>query len=391
MRPIPGTPSLDGDEPEGGREMSKRDVQYYDTVVIGGGQAGLTAGYYLSQQDESFVILDANERVGDAWRKRWDSLRLFTPACFSRLPGRPFPAPAWSFPTKDELADYLEDYVEHFRLPVRTSVEVERVWKADGRFVVSAGDSVFEAANVIVATGAHQIPRVPAFAAELDPRIVRLHSSAYRNPSQLQSGDVLLVGAGNSGAEIALELSQAHSCRVAGPKTGEIPVKHGTLPARFGFRAFRFFGHRVLRVDTRIGRKLGPKLLAKGAPLIRTRLRDLAAVGVEHVPRVIGVRDGLPELEDGRVLDVANVVWCTGFRSDFDWIDLAVFDEDGQPRHYRGVAESEPGLFFLGLVFQYSFSSDVLPNRGRDARYLARQIAARRKALPSAAHARMAA
>jgi putative flavoprotein involved in K+ transport len=376
---------------EGADEMSKRDVQSYDTVVIGGGQAGLTAGYYLSQQDDSFVILDANERIGDAWRQRWDSLRLFTPASFSRLPGRPFPAPSWSFPTKDELADYLEDYAAHFQLPVRTSVAVERVSKADGRFVVSAGDSVFEAANVIVATGAHQIPRVPAFAPELDPRIVQLHSSEYRNPSQLQSGDVLLVGAGNSGAEIALELSQAHACRVAGPKTGEIPVKHGTLPARFGFRVFRFFGHRVLRVDTRIGRKLGPKLLAKGDPLIRTRLRDLAAAGVEHVPRVVGVRDGLPELEDGRVLDVANVVWCTGFRTDFGWIDLPVFDEDGQPRHYRGVVASEPGLSFLGLVFQYSFSSDVLPNRGRDANYLARHIAAQRKALPSAAHARMAA
>jgi putative flavoprotein involved in K+ transport len=377
---------------EGAQEMSsKPNVEYYDTVVIGGGQAGLTAGYYLSGQDQPFVILDANERIGDAWRKRWDSLRLFTPACLSALPGRPISAPAWSFPTKDELADYLEDYAAHFQLPVRTSVGVERLAKADGRFVVSAGERVFEAANVIVATGAHEVPRVPAFADELDPRIVQLHSSEYRNPSQLQDGDVLLIGAGNSGAEIALELSQAHSCRLAGPKTGEIPFRHGTLPARLGFRVVRFVGHHVLRVDTRLGRKLGPKLTSKGAPLIRTRLKDLAAAGVEHVPRVVGVRDGLPELEDGRVLDVANVVWCTGFRTDFGWIDLPVFDGDGRPRHYRGVVESEPGLSFLGLVFQYSLSSDVLPNRGRDACYLAGHIAARRKELPSAVDALMAA
>jgi putative flavoprotein involved in K+ transport len=351
--------------------------EFYDTVVIGGGQAGLTAGYYLSQQEGPFVILDANERVGDAWRKRWDSLRLFTPATFSGLPGYRFPARSWSFPTKDELADYLEDYAARFDLPVQTGVSVDRVSKAGDRFVVSAGARAFEAANVIVATGAHQIGRVPDFAAKLDPRVVQLHSSEYRNPSQLQDGDVLVVGAGNSGAEIALELSRSHACSIAGPKTGQIPVRHGTIPARLGFRAFRFVGHRVLRVDTRLGRKLGPKLASHGAPLIRTRLRDLAAAGVEHLPRVVGVRDGRPELEDGRVLEVANVVWCTGFRTDFGWIDLPVFDGDGQPRHYRGVVESEPGLSFLGLVYQYSLSSDVLPNRGRDARYLARHIARR--------------
>jgi putative flavoprotein involved in K+ transport len=376
----------------GGDEMNgKPDPELYDTVVIGGGQAGLTAGYYLSQQDGPFVILDANERVGDAWRKRWDSLRLFTPATFSGLPGFPFPAPRWSFPTKDELADYLETYAARFRLPVRTGVAVQRLSKAGERFVVSAGERTFRAANVVVATGAHQVPRIPAFAAELDPRIVQLHSSEYRNPSQLQDGAVLVVGAGNSGAEIALELSHGHTCSIAGPKTGEIPVRHGTLPARFGFRVFRFLGHHVLRVDTRLGRKLGSKLVARGDPLIRTRLRDLAAAGVEHMPRVVGVRGGLPELEDGRAVHVTNVVWCTGFRTDFDWIDLPVFDGEGQPLHYRGVVESEPGLSFLGLVFQYSLSSDVLPNRGRDARYLARHIARRRREHPLPAPALAAA
>jgi putative flavoprotein involved in K+ transport len=165
---------------------------------------------------------------------------------------------------------------------------------------------------------------------------------------------------------------------VAGPKTGEIPVRHGTLPARLGFRVFRFVGHRVLRIDTRIGRKLGPKLIAKGDPLIRTKTKDLVAAGVERVPRVVGVRDGLPVLEDDRVLDVANVIWCTGFRTDFRWIDLPVFGGDGEPLHYRGVVESEPGLYFLGLVFLYAFSSDVLPGGGRDAEYIAKHIGARK-------------
>jgi putative flavoprotein involved in K+ transport len=364
---------------------STPDLEQPETIVIGGGQAGLTVGYHLAKRGRPFVILDANERIGDAWRKRWDSLRLFTPALFSRLPGLPLPAPRWSFPTKDEQADYLESYAERFELPVRNGVEVDGLSKLDGRFVVSAGDERFEAETVIVATGAHQIPVIPAFAAELDPRIVQLHSSAYRNPSQLQEGDVLLVGAGNSGAELAVELCRSHRCLLAGPKVGQIPVKHGTLPARLGFRVFRFVGHRVLKVDNPIGRKVGSKAVAKADPLIRTRSQELLAAGVERVPRVTGVEEGLPVLEDGSVLDVANVVWCTGFRTDFGWIDLPVFDEDGQPRHYRGVVESEPGLYFLGLVFQYSFSSDVLPGRGRDAAYIAKHIAARQRQRASAA------
>ena len=350
----------------------------FETVIVGGGQVGLMAGYHLAKRGRSFVILDANGRVGDAWRTRWDSLRLFTPARFSRLPGMPLPAPAWSFVTKDEMADYLEDYAERFELPVRTGISVDQLAKVDGRFEISAGDLRFEAENVVVATGAHRIPRVPAFATELDPRVVQLHSCDYRSPTQLQEGDVLVVGAGNSGAEIALELSRTHRVLLSGPGTGQIPVRHGTLPARLGFRVFRFFGHRVLRVDTRIGRKLGPKLVAKGDPLIRTKLKDLLAAGVERVPRVVGVRDGVPVLEDDRGVDVANVVWCTGFRTDFGWIDLPVFGDHGQPMHYRGVVDSEPGLYFLGLVFQYAFSSDVLPGGGRDAEYIAKHIASRR-------------
>ena len=365
---------------------------YVETVIVGGGQTGLTAGYYLAKRGRPFLILDANERVGDAWRNRWDSLRLFTPALFSRLPGKPLDMPNWSFPTKDELADYLESYAEHFELAVRNRVEVERISKADGRFVVTSGDESFEAENVIVATGAHNISKTPGFASELDPRIVQLHSSAYRNPSQLQEGDVLLVGAGNSGAELSIELSRSHRVLLSGESSGEIPVKHGTLPGRLGFRAFRFFGHRVFKRSNAFGRKIGTKLTMSADPLIRTRSKDIEAAGVERVPRVAGVENGRPVLEDGRIPDVANVIWCTGFRTDFGWIDLPVFDESGEPKHDRGVVESEPGLYFLGLVFLYSLSSDVLPGRGRDAAYVAKHIAARqeqeaRSPKPAFAHA----
>jgi putative flavoprotein involved in K+ transport len=354
--------------------------RHFETVIIGGGQSGLTAGYYLAKHDRPFVILDANERVGDAWRNRWDSMRLFTPAKFSRLPGMRIPgASGWSFVTKDEMADYLEEYAVRFKLPVQTNVTVDGLTKADGWFVISAGDRRFEAKNVVVATGAHRIPKVPGFAAELDPGIVQMHSSEYRNPSKLREGDVLLVGAGNSGAEIAYELAETRRCLLAGESSGQIPVPHGSLRFRPGFRVIRFLGHRVLKVDHPIGRRIAPKILAKADPLIRRREKDLAAVGIERVERVTGVEGGLPVLEGGRVMDVPNVIWCTGFRTDFGWIDLPVFDGDGQPEHYRGVVESEPGLYFLGLVFQYSVSSEALPGRGRDAKYIAKHIAARKR------------
>jgi putative flavoprotein involved in K+ transport len=373
----------------GGDEMtSTLETEYVDTVVIGGGQAGLTAGYYLREHGRSFVILDSGERVGDAWRERWDSLRLFTPAQFSGLPGMPFPAPKWSFPTKDEMADYLERYAEHFALPVRLGISVHRLERVGERFLVSAGGLRLEASNVIVATGAHRIPKIPPFAAKLDPRIVQLHSSEYRNPGQLAGGHTLLVGAGNSGAEIAYELADSRHVLLAGPSTGQIGAPHGSRRFRPGFRVFRFLGHSVLRVDTGLGRKFGPKLAHKGDPLIRRRKKDLAAKGIERLPRVVGVQEGLPLLEDDRAVDVANVVWCTGFRTDFGWIDLPVFDEDGAPHHYRGVVDSEPGLYFLGLVFQYSLTSDVLPSQGRDAAYVAEQIAEWRVGELAAAGAR---
>ena len=308
----------------------KRETERVETVVDGGGQAGLAVVRELAKRGQRFVILDASERVGDTWRRRWDSLRLFTPARYDGLPGWRFPAPGWSFPTKDEMADYLEAYAARFDLPVETGVRVDRLSRRGDRFVVSAGDRRFEADRVVVASGAHRSPHVPAFASELDPRIVQLHSSEYRGPSQLQEGSVLVVGAGNSGAEIALELARSRRpTSLAGRQVGEIPVRHGSLAARLLLPVIRFLGHHLLTVRTPIGRKVGPKLAAEATPLIRVKSKGLAAAGVERVPRLVGVRDGLPVLEDERALEVRNVVWCTGFRQDFSWIDLPVFGAKG--------------------------------------------------------------
>jgi putative flavoprotein involved in K+ transport len=352
-------------------------TEIVDTVVIGAGQAGLATGYYLARQGREFTILDGAERIGDSWRSRWDSLRLFTPAKYNRLPGTRFPARRWSFPTKDEMADYLESYAARFDLPVETGVKVERVSRRGDRFIVAAGDRRIEAANLVVASGAHRIARVPGFALDLDPRIVQLHSSDYRSPSQLRNGGTLVVGAGNSGAEIAKELVATQATWLSGGNVGEIPVPHGGMRARIVLPIIRFLGHHVLTVRTPIGRKVGPTVASGATPLIRTKSADLEAAGVERLPRVTGVREGLPELEDGRVLDVANVVWCTGFHDDYSWLELPAFGDDGRPAHDRGVVASQPGLYFVGLVFQYSATSDVLPGVGRDAKRIAGQIARR--------------
>jgi putative flavoprotein involved in K+ transport len=347
----------------------------FETVIIGGGQAGLSVGYHLKRRDLPFVILDANERIGNSWRKRWDSLRLFTPARYSGLTGGRFPAPAVSFPTKDEMADYLESYAARFDLPVRTGVNVDALSRQDDRYILTSGDRRFEAEHVVVATGANQVPKVPSFANDLHPSIVQLHSSQYRHPSQLQEGAVLVVGAGNSGAEIAFEVSRTHSTYLSGKPSGQIPVRHGPAMARFVFPVIRFVGHHVLTLRTPIGRKVQPKFISRGAPLIRVKLKDLIAAGVEQVPRTVGMEDGRPTLEDGHVLDVSNVIWCTGFREEFPWIDLPIFGEDGRPLHERGVVVGEPGLYFVGLLFQYAATSDVLPGVGRDAEYIAKHIA----------------
>lgn len=362
-------------------------AERFNTVVIGGSQAGLSVGHHLARLGVPFVILDASACIGDVWRARWDSLRLFTPAKFAGLDGLKFPAPPNSFPTKDQMADYLQLYARTFALPVRSGVRVDRLSRMGDRYVVTAGRDRFEADNVVVAMGSYQRPLVPAFAAELDPSIVQLHSVAYRNPSQLQPGAVLVAGAGNSGAEIALEsVRYGHPTTMAGRDTGHIPFNIEGLAARLFLARLvvRVVFHRVLTIATPIGRRVLPKVHG-GGPLIRLKPKALAAAGIARGPRVTGVRDGRPLLEDGRVLDVANVVWCTGFDPGFSWIDLPIFDADGALRHTGGVVAEQPGLYFVGLHLLYAFSSEMIHGVGRDAARIATMVAGSRASAPGVA------
>jgi putative flavoprotein involved in K+ transport len=354
------------------------NTERIETVVVGAGQAGLAVAYHLKRRGRPFLVLEARGRVGDNWRARWDSLRLFTPARYDCIDGMPFPAPAHSFPTKDEMADYLEGYAARFELPVRTGARVDALTRTGGRFVLNVGDRRIEADNVVVAMATFQRPRLPACAAELGTDIVQLHSSEYRNPAQLPEGPVLVVGTGNSGAEIAKELAPVRRVWLSGRDVGQIPFHIDGLPARLLLPLlFRVVFHRLLTVRTPLGRKARGKLLGSGMPRIRVKASELAAAGVESVARVAGARDGRPQLEDGRVLDAASVVWCTGFHPGFSWIDLPAFETDGQPKHESGVVSSLPGLYFVGLIFLHAASSTMIHGVSRDAERIAGAIARR--------------
>ena len=221
--------------------MNARPIEErHNTVIIGAGQAGLSVGYHLQRRGVPFVILEANQRIGDSWRQRWDSLRLFTPARYDGLDGMRFPGPDFAFPTRDEMADYLEAYAARFDLPVRTGMRVERVTRRGDRFLVQAGDTTLEADNVVVAMATFERPNVPAFARELAAGIVQLHSSEYRNAAQLQDGPVLIVGAGNSGAEIAVEVVRGHRVLLAGRDVGGVPFDIAGAASRLFLARFMF-------------------------------------------------------------------------------------------------------------------------------------------------------
>ena len=351
------------------------------TVVIGGSQSGLAVGYYLKQHGLPFVILDENDRIGDAWRKRWDSLRLFTPGRYDGLPGMPFPGSPSSYPTKDETADYLEAYAREFELPFRTGVKVDRLSKAGDRFEVSWGEHTLFAENVVVATGAFNTPRVPAFARELDESIVQLHSKEVPQPISNSERSRARSGRRELRAEIAIELAPHHKTWLSGPDTGQEPARAGSHLDHLITPLMWFVATR-LTVKTALGRKLRDHFLdpPRGIPLGRVRRKDFAPAGIERVPRMTAVRNGYPVLENGRVLEVSNVIWCTGYAPHYDWIDLSLRTHNGLPIHDRGIVESCPGLYFVGLLFLYSLSSALLGGVGRDAKHIVEHIVSTRPA-----------
>jgi putative flavoprotein involved in K+ transport len=366
-----------------------------DTVIVGAGQAGLVTARELRMRGRECIVLDREERVGDGWRHHYDSLRLYTDGRRTSLPGLPFPGDPHVCPGKDELADYLERYAAHFALPVRLRTSVSGVDRAghgvDG-FDVSTTGGVIRCRNVVVATGTFgRLPRVPDLGDELDPAILQVHSSEYRRPAQLRDGPVLVVGASHSGADIAYELAGGRETHLAGRDRGQLPLAWKGDRAPAALPLVLFLWRHVMTRRTPVGRRMLPEVRAHGGPMVRVKREHLAERGVvRHLQRVESVVEGRPALADGTALDVANVVWATGYRQRFDWLHLPTVGEDGWPREYRGVASDVEGLYFCGLAFQYAFASMVLPGVARDARYVVDHLVRHRQALTGATPARAA-
>ncbi len=351
------------------------EKEKFSTVVIGAGQAGLSAGYFLKKQNEDFIILDQESQGGDSWRKRWDSLRLFTPSQYDGLPGFPFPGKRGSFPTKDDLANYLLNYAKKFSLPVKLSTKVIELRKTAEGFEIITTDGSLLSDFVIVATGTNPIAYIPEFAKELNKGVVQIHSSEYKNPQQIPGLNTLVVGAGTSGVEIAIELAKSRKTMISGKPTPHIP----NFLFRYAGRALWWFLQNIVTRNTPIGRQARAKILTSGAPLISVSMEDVKKANVEHVPRVKGIQNGLPQLENDRIVAVDSVVWATGYKPDFSWIKIDLEKNKGWPETKRGICESSQGLYFVGMLFQFGLSSGFVGGVGRDAAFVVNHIHQSRK------------
>lgn len=341
----------------------------YDVVVIGGGQAGLSMGYYLQQSSLSFIILDHNAAVGDVWRKRYDSLVLFTPRAYSSLPGLALPGDPSGFPTKDEIAEYLELYARTFELPIQHHCHVQKVQKENQLFTVTTKDSFIEARNIVVAAGPYHTPKLPSFAKELPTHVIQLHSSLYKNRTQLNEGAVLVVGGGNSGAQIAVELSEHHKTYLSvGKRLRFLPL---TVSGRSIFWYFDKLG--ILKADRQSF--IGKNLQNQGDPIFGYELKEkLMNNSVMLCGRTKSIDYDEIYFEDQSSIKVENVIWATGFNPNYSWIDIpSLLDHHGLINHYRGVTEIE-GLYFLGLPWQYRRGSALLLGVGDDADFLSQHI-----------------
>ena len=342
----------------------------FDVVVIGGGQSGLALGRQLQQRGRSFLIVDAGPDTGHVWRSRWDSLTLFTAARYSGLPGLSFPGAPDSYPTKDAVAQYLHHYATTFGLPIRHDTRVTRVTRDGAGFSVHTDGETLHTAQVVVATGPFQNPVIPAVADAISPDIVQLHSSAYRNPEQLPAGPVLVVGAANSGVQIAAELHRTRPVTIAsGSATRSLPQR---ILGRDLFWWLTTTGLFTAPAESRLGRRFRNS----GELVIGTSTRRLAKAGVTVRPRVTATDGTTVTFADGATTTPAVIMWATGYRSDYSFLDLTgATDPAGAPVHQRGISPIS-GLYFLGLPWQHTRGSALLGFVGDDAAHIADHMAA---------------
>ena len=348
---------------------SGRDNEPLDVLVIGGGQAGLVMGFHLAQRGQRFEIVDAGANVGQTWRLRWDSLKLFTAAQYDNLPGMKFPAPHDSYPGKDDVADFLQAYAAKFELPVALNTKVTSL-RHNELYEIETDQGQIQAHNVVVATGPFQDPFIPPMAKDLDADVFQIHSIDYRRPDNIPSGKVLVVGAANTGCQIALELSATHEVEISAGQ--HLP----TIPQRPMGRDIWWWATRVgltrITLDSRLGKKLSTR-----DQVIGGGVRELKREGVVVKPRLVGVEGRPVSFADGTSSEYDAVLWATGFGIDHSWIDIQqIKNRQGHIQHERGVTEA-PGLYVLGLTWQHTRTSALLGWVTNDAEYLAEHIVSR--------------
>ena len=340
----------------------------FEVAVVGAGQAGLAMGFFLAKEGRHFTILEGADSIGAAWRTRWDSLVLFTPRRYDSLPGLQFPGNPDGYPERDEVIEYLEKYASTLELPVQLDSPVQTLTPIAGGFLLDLGTRTIEAQQVVVATGPFQVPRVPAFASALAPDVFQVHSTGYQRPSDVPEGTVVVVGGGNTGFQIAKELSTTHRVHLAiGSRQTPLPQR---LLGRDLFWWLTKTGLIEKTAESRIGRRARHR-----DTLIGSSPRDVKRHGVTVQSRVVAASDREVTFADGSELDVDAVVWATGYRSEYGWIDLPVVDTDGRVVHRRGVTDV-PGLFFLGLTWQHTRGSALLGWIKDDAEFISERIGA---------------
>jgi putative flavoprotein involved in K+ transport len=356
-------------------ESESGDRGDFGVVVVGAGQAGLAIGYFLARQGRRFVILEAGESIGQAWRTRWNSLVLFTSRRYSGLPGLPFPGDPEGYATRDEVLEYLEQYAATFKLPVRLGTPVRRLGHAAGRFGLELDGGRMEADQVVVATGPFQVPRIPPIPGQLAPDVFQVHSTGYMEPSDVPAGTVVVVGGGNTGFQIAKELSATRLVHLA------VGSRMTPLPQRFLGRDLFWWLTKTGLIKKTVESRIGQRLQHREDTLIGSSARQIRRLGVELKPRLTGASGRLVSFADGSTLEVDAVIWATGYRSDYAWIDAPVFDSDGQVKHRRGVTDV-PGLYFLGMPWQYTRGSALIGWVKDDAEFIAEQSEASAKGRP---------
>jgi putative flavoprotein involved in K+ transport len=356
-----------------GETADELTADRFEVAVVGAGQAGLAIGYFLARQGRPFVILERSDSTAAAWRERWESLTLFTPRRYDGLPGLAFPGDPDGYPTRDEVVAYLERYAETFELPIELNSNVRRVSAVNARFLVEVDGRTISSHNVVVATGPFQTPYVPELASRLAPTVFQSHSVGYRKPSDVPNGTVDVIGGGNTGFQIAKELSASHRVYLSvGSRQTPLPQKVLGRDLFWWLSKTRLLNKTV---ESRLGRRLQHR-----ETLIGSRPSELKRrYGVALKPRVVDASGDTVRFADGSELKVDAVIWATGYRPDYSWIDVPIFDADGRVRHRRGVTDV-PGLYFLGLTWQHTRGSALLGWVKEDAEFVAEQVAQRAEA-----------